>query len=351
MLAACAAGTTYGDVLLGRSTRAYADAGHPGAWREHYQGGPVGYRQREFEIVPTQTESRWFDTAIEVGHALAWNPSVAGGGKAEDTYLVGQPACGGSPTRAPGRSRTAAPPCSTSRREAARVKADAALARLQADAATAARVPRRRGLPRRDPERRRPARARGGRSAPRGRGHRRQPGLAGQRRDAAARVGAARDGRDRRRRGNRGLAVRRAARGLRHRRARALRGRLRALRPAARPARARLRGRGRRARGRVRDPQLPDRRPRPARAASRDAARGRAARRHRLEDLGDDGAVEPARAARARAARRDDGERPVGRHRRAARASCGPRRRCRSTSTSSRPTRSAASCAATSSAI
>ena len=68
----------------------YADAGHPGAWADHYQGGPVGYRQREFEIVPTQTESRWFGTAIEPGHAVAWNPSVAGGGKAEDTYLVGE---------------------------------------------------------------------------------------------------------------------------------------------------------------------------------------------------------------------------------------------------------------------
>ena len=68
---------------------AYTAAGHPGAWADHYQGGPVGYRQREFEIVPTQTDSRWFGTALEPGHAVAWNPSVAGGGKAEDTYLVG----------------------------------------------------------------------------------------------------------------------------------------------------------------------------------------------------------------------------------------------------------------------
>ena len=128
-------------------------------------------------------------------------------------------------------------------------------------------------------------------------------------------------------------------------------GRRRALRPAARPPRAALRGRGRRARGGVRDPRLPDRRPRPARAAHRDAGRRRAARRHRLEDLGDDGAVEPARAARARGARRVDGERAVGRDGRAAGASCARRRRCRSTSTSSRPTRSAASSAATSSAI
>jgi Xaa-Pro dipeptidase len=87
VLAASRPGSTYGDVL-DASARAYAAAGHAGAWREHYQGGPIGYRQREFEIVPTDRESRWFATRVEAGHAVAWNPSVAGGGKCEDTYLV-----------------------------------------------------------------------------------------------------------------------------------------------------------------------------------------------------------------------------------------------------------------------
>ena len=86
-LAACAPGSRYGDVLQALD-RGYAEAGYPGAWQEHYQGGPVGYRQREFEIVPTQTDSRWYSVQLEDGHAVAWNPSVAGGGKAEDTYLV-----------------------------------------------------------------------------------------------------------------------------------------------------------------------------------------------------------------------------------------------------------------------
>jgi len=86
---ACVVGATYGEVL-GALDRAYAAAGHPGAWREHYQGGPIGYRQREFELVPTQSESRWFSTTLEEGHALAWNPSIRGGGKAEDTYLLEQ---------------------------------------------------------------------------------------------------------------------------------------------------------------------------------------------------------------------------------------------------------------------
>jgi len=87
-LRACTAGAVYGDVLHALD-RAYAAAGHPGGWAGHYQGGPVGYRQREFEIAPAQAGSRWFATAVEPGHAVAWNPSVAGGGKAEDTYLVG----------------------------------------------------------------------------------------------------------------------------------------------------------------------------------------------------------------------------------------------------------------------
>jgi Xaa-Pro aminopeptidase len=87
MLAASAAGSTYGEVMA-CCERAYAACGHPGAWREHYQGGPIGYRQREFELVPSQRSSRWFSARIEPGHALAWNPSLGGGGKSEDTYLV-----------------------------------------------------------------------------------------------------------------------------------------------------------------------------------------------------------------------------------------------------------------------
>jgi Xaa-Pro dipeptidase len=86
-LDACVLEATYGDVVQ-TLARAYAEVGHEGAWEEHYQGGPVGYRQREFEIVPRQTDSRWFSLALAEGHALAWNPSIAGGGKAEDTYLV-----------------------------------------------------------------------------------------------------------------------------------------------------------------------------------------------------------------------------------------------------------------------
>jgi Xaa-Pro dipeptidase len=87
MLSASRVGATYGDVLRACDD-AYTEVGRPGAWREHYQGGPIAYRQREFEIVPSQRDSPWYRQRIEPGHAVAWNPSVAGGGKTEDTFLI-----------------------------------------------------------------------------------------------------------------------------------------------------------------------------------------------------------------------------------------------------------------------
>jgi Xaa-Pro dipeptidase len=67
---------------------AYRAAGHADAWREHYQGGPIGYAQREFELAPGQEDSPWWDHLIGPGTAVAWNPSLAGGAKDEDTYLL-----------------------------------------------------------------------------------------------------------------------------------------------------------------------------------------------------------------------------------------------------------------------
>ena len=87
VLAACRPGRSYGDVLAALD-RGYAAAGYPGAWAGHYQGGPIGYAQREFEIAPGQPDSRWPAEPVRAGHAVAWNPSLPGGAKAEDTYLV-----------------------------------------------------------------------------------------------------------------------------------------------------------------------------------------------------------------------------------------------------------------------
>ncbi|HEX9539707.1 MAG TPA: hypothetical protein VGA04_16240 [Streptosporangiaceae bacterium] len=49
---------------------------------------PIGFAQREFEITPGQHASRWYAEPIMAGHAVAWNPSLPGGGWSEDTYLV-----------------------------------------------------------------------------------------------------------------------------------------------------------------------------------------------------------------------------------------------------------------------
>jgi len=87
VLTATVPGSSYGEVMAALDN-AYASAGHAGAWREHYQGGPIGYRQREFEIAPAPPAGRWHAQPVEEGHAVAWNPSVAGGGKSEDTFLV-----------------------------------------------------------------------------------------------------------------------------------------------------------------------------------------------------------------------------------------------------------------------
>lgn len=67
----------------------YASIGRPGSWREHFQGGPIAFEQREFELAPGQITSPYWDVAIAAGTAVAWNPSSRGGAKIEETYLVG----------------------------------------------------------------------------------------------------------------------------------------------------------------------------------------------------------------------------------------------------------------------
>jgi Xaa-Pro dipeptidase len=87
VLSACRPDATYGDALAALDA-GYASAGAPGEWAYHYQGGPIGFAQREFELAPDQVSSRWYREPIAAGHAIAWNPSLPGGGKTEDTYLV-----------------------------------------------------------------------------------------------------------------------------------------------------------------------------------------------------------------------------------------------------------------------
>ncbi len=86
-LEAARPGETYGD-LYSTLDEAYRAAGHVNGWEHHYQGGPIGYGQREFEIAPCQTNSAWWSVPIAAGTAVAINPSLAGGAKDEDTFLV-----------------------------------------------------------------------------------------------------------------------------------------------------------------------------------------------------------------------------------------------------------------------
>ncbi len=87
VLAAGRPGRNYGEVLTVLAD-AYARSGAPDAWNEHYQGGPIGYAQREFEISPAQSMSPWWHEVIAENTAVAWNPSLGGGLKDEDTYLI-----------------------------------------------------------------------------------------------------------------------------------------------------------------------------------------------------------------------------------------------------------------------
>jgi Xaa-Pro dipeptidase len=81
MLAASQPGHTLGDVFAAAAD-AYAAAGFPEEWRRHHQGGLTGYEGREVFAVPGDP------TVIPDSCAVAWNPSVTGGGKSEDTALV-----------------------------------------------------------------------------------------------------------------------------------------------------------------------------------------------------------------------------------------------------------------------
>jgi Xaa-Pro aminopeptidase len=83
MIAATRPGSTWQEAL-DAGLAAYREAGFPDEWREHLQGGPIGYLSREFDVVPGTPEAV---TTIETGTAFAWNPTVRGG-KSEDTFVV-----------------------------------------------------------------------------------------------------------------------------------------------------------------------------------------------------------------------------------------------------------------------
>jgi len=81
-LAASRPGAKFGEVFAAE-TAAYGKAGFSSEWKQHHQGGAIGYFEREFLACPESGE-----TVVE-GMALAWNPTIRGV-KVEDTVLVGR---------------------------------------------------------------------------------------------------------------------------------------------------------------------------------------------------------------------------------------------------------------------
>jgi Xaa-Pro aminopeptidase len=83
MITATRPGWRWVDVLRAGQA-AYRAAGFDGEWREHVQGGPIGYLSREFDVVPGTPGGT---EVIAAGTAFAWNPTVRGA-KSEDTFVV-----------------------------------------------------------------------------------------------------------------------------------------------------------------------------------------------------------------------------------------------------------------------
>ena len=74
-------GRTVGEAF-NRAVQAYADAGYPGEWEKHYQGGVCGYLPREVSAGPGEA------FVLAQNQAIAWNPTITGT-KLEDTLIIG----------------------------------------------------------------------------------------------------------------------------------------------------------------------------------------------------------------------------------------------------------------------
>ncbi|MDX6621493.1 MAG: hypothetical protein QOK36_3879 [Gaiellales bacterium] len=83
-------GATYGEAMQAQID-VYEAHGYADEWRQHTQGGTIGYGGREFVPGPLAAPNAYTDFPVAVHHAVAWNPTVQGG-KSEDTLLVGETA-------------------------------------------------------------------------------------------------------------------------------------------------------------------------------------------------------------------------------------------------------------------
>jgi len=73
-------GVTVGDVFLA-GQKAYDKSEYAGQWKFHHQGGPAGYKARDFLATPASS------LVIKKPQAFAWNPSITGT-KSEDTIIT-----------------------------------------------------------------------------------------------------------------------------------------------------------------------------------------------------------------------------------------------------------------------
>lgn len=80
MLEATVGGVATREVLAA-ARAAYTAEGEVDAWDDHHQGGPVGYRPRDWLATPDEGR------VLAVGMAVAWNPSLPWA-KSEDTFLL-----------------------------------------------------------------------------------------------------------------------------------------------------------------------------------------------------------------------------------------------------------------------
>lgn len=80
LISATQPGARMGDIFRA-GMDAYAEFGFADEWKLHHQGGPTGYRAREFRV------SEATDAAVVENQAFAWNPSITGT-KTEDTIIA-----------------------------------------------------------------------------------------------------------------------------------------------------------------------------------------------------------------------------------------------------------------------
>ena len=81
VISASRPGVTHGE-LFDVIAQSYERQGFREEWRSHHQGGLTGYKGREVFAIPGEP------TPLPPLGAVAWNPSITGGGKSEDTVVV-----------------------------------------------------------------------------------------------------------------------------------------------------------------------------------------------------------------------------------------------------------------------